>query len=637
MKLRADGLLPRLFFACALAALAPLFARAQNNVPHIDKVEPPSWWAGHTVNPVRLLVRGRDLQHVFAHAAEASPFEVSGQTVNRAGTYMFLNLRVDPSARPGDYELVFSTSTGNKRVPFRINAPLDTATHFQGITTDDVIYLIMPDRFSDGDARLNSPADAPPEANDRKNPRAWHGGDFRGIIERLPYLKELGVTALWLTPWYDNWNGVNRCDKPWCPNTYYHGYHAVDYYSVEDRFGTLETLRELVEKAHALGIKVIQDQVANHVGSQNPWVKEPPLDTWFHGTLANHTRNPFRGDMLLSPHAPAEERRKTLDGWFSDDLPDMNQEEPEVARYEIQNSLWWVGVTGIDGIRQDTVQYMPRFFIRDLNVALDRQYPSMWMVGEAWDTDPVHTSYFIGGRAGWDGIDTKMDAVFDFPAWDVSRNVFTGKIPANALRYVLRSDSLYADPSRLVTMANNHDTRRFMSLEGATLEGAMLHLAYMTTIRGTPQLYAGEEIAMRGGDDPDNRRDFPGGFPGDARNAFAESGRTPEEQRMYEWTRDLLRLRREHSAVRRGSLTDLHFDEDSYAYARRDDAETIVVALNRAATPKDISVPASYLGARDGSRLSPLLGAKDSPTISGGTLKLNVPARSAVFYKLLAP
>ena len=341
--------------------------------------------------------------------------------------------------------------------------------------------------------------------------------------------------------------------------------------------------------------------------------------------------------MLLSPHAPDAERRKTLDGWFSDDLPDMNQEEPEVARYEIQNSLWWVGVTGIDGIRQDTVQYMPRFFIRDLNVALKRQYPHAWMVGEVFDTDPIHTSYFVGGRAGWDGVDTHMDAVFDFPAWDVSRKVFTGKIPANVLRYILRSDSLYADPSRLVTMANNHDTRRFMSLEGATLEGAMLHLAFLTTIRGTPQLYSGEEIAMQGGDDPDNRRDFPGGFAGDAHNAFTQAGRSATERRMFEWTRDLLRLRREHSAIRHGSLTDLFFDEDSYAYARRDASETIVVALNRAAAPKEIVFPASFLDAREGSRLEPLLSAKDTPTVTGGALKLNVPAKSAVFYKLSAP
>jgi neopullulanase len=634
MKLRADGLLPRLFAACALVALACAASRAQDHIPQIEKIDPPSWWANHSINPVRLLVRGRDLSGVSARAGEASPFEVSAQTVNHAGTYMFVDLRVNPSARPGDYDLVFSTTTARKNVPFRINAPLNPATHFRGVTTDDVIYLIMPDRFADGDARLDAPADSPPEANDRRNPRAWHGGDFRGVIGRLPYLKELGVTALWLTPWYDNWNGVNRCDKPWCPNTYYHGYHAVDYYSVEDRFGSLETLRELVEKAHALGIKVIQDQVANHVGSQNPWVRNPPLDSWFHGTLENHLRNPFRGDTLLSPHAPAEARRQTLDGWFSDDLPDMNQEEPEVARYEIQNSLWWVGVTGIDGIRQDTVQYMPRFFIRDLNLALKRQYPSMWMVGEAWDTDPVHTSYFIGGRAGWDGVDTRLDAVFDFPVWEVSRNVFTGKRPASDLRYILRSDSLYPDASRLVTMANNHDTRRFMSLEGATLEGAMLHLAYVLTIRGTPQLYAGEEIAMQGGDDPDNRRDFPGGFPGDERDAFTRAGRTAEEQRVYEWTRDLLRLRREHSSVRRGSLTDLSFDEDSYAYARRDSEETVVVAINRADAPKEITFPASYLDARDGSRLEPLLAAKDRPAAAAGAFKLNVPAKSAVFYKL---
>jgi glycosidase len=291
-------------------------------------------------------------------------------------------------------------------------------------------------------------------------------------------------------------------------------------------------------------------------------------------------------------------------------------------------------MTGIDGIRQDTVQYMPRFFIRDLNVALDRQYPQMWMVGEAWNEDPIHTSFFIGGREGWDGIDTKMDAVFDFPAWDVSRKVFTGQIPAAALRYVLRADSLYPDASRLVTMANNHDTRRFMSLEGATLEGAMLHVAYILTIRGTPQIYAGEEIAMQGGDDPDNRRDFPGGFSGDPRNAFTKAGRTPEEQRMFEWTRDLLRLRREHSALRRGALTDLHFDDDSYAYARRDEGGSIVVALNRAAAPKEMTVPAIYLDARDGTRLEPLLRATDRPVVASGALKLNVPARSAVVYKL---
>jgi glycosidase len=636
MRPRAPQLLPKTLAACALLLLASAGARAQDHVPRIDKIEPPSWWAGHTINPVRLLVRG-DVRYVRVRAEEGAPFEVSGQTVNARGTYLFVDLRISPTARPGDYNLIFSTGTGFKRVPFRINPPLDPEKNFQGVTNDDVIYLIMPDRFSDGDTSNDAPAGSPAEANDRANPRAWHGGDLRGVINHLPYLKDLGVTAVWLTPWYDNWNGVTRCDKPWCPNTFYHGYAAVDYYGVEDHFGDLATLRELVERAHALGLKVIQDQVANHVGSHHPWLADPPLEDWFHGTRESHLRNPFRADLLLSPHAPEAARRPTLDGWFSDDMPDMDQEEPEVARYEIQNSLWWLGVTGVDGIRQDTIQYMPRPFIRDLNAALRRQYPRMWMVGEVFDTDPVHTSFFIGGHTGWDGVDTQLPAVFDFPSWDVSRKVFTGKLPAWQLRYILRSDSLYPDPSRLVTMQNNHDTRRFMSLEGATLEGAMLHMAYTLTIRGTPEIYSGEEIAMEGGDDPDNRRDFPGGFPGDRRSAFEPGGRTPSEQRMFEWTRDLLRLRREHAPLRRGSLLDLFFDGDAYAYARRDGAETVVVAINRAAAPKEVTFPADYLGAREGSRLEPLLAAKDRPAVASGSLRLTVPARSAVFYRLSAP
>jgi len=625
--------------ACALLLLCHAAARAsaQNHVPVIHKVEPPSWWAGHTINPVRLLIHGKDLRHVRVSAGSGSPFELFGQTVNAAGTYIFVNLRIRPHARPGDYKLHFSTGTGVADFPFRINEPLDASKNFQGVTTDDVLYLIMPDRFSNGDTSNDAPPDAPPEANDRRNPRAWHGGDLRGIIDRLPYLKELGVTAIWLNPWYDNWNGVNRCDKPWCPNTYYHGYHAIDYYAVEDRFGDMKTLRELVERSHALGIKVIQDQVANHVGSQHPWATEPPLENWFHGTRESHVQNPFRGDLLHSPHAGDWARRATLDGWFSDDLPDMNQEEPEVARYEIQNALWWVGITGIDGIRQDTVQYIPRFFIRDLNLALDREYPRMWMVGEAWNEQPLHTSFFIGGRPGWDDINTQLDSVFDFPVWDTALRVFTGKAPVSALREILRHDAVYQDPARLTTFANNHDVTRFMSLEGATLEGAMMHTAFTLSIRGIPQLYYGEEIAMEGKGDPDNRRDFPGGFPNDPRNAFTRGGRTPAEQRMFEWTRDWIRLRREHPAMRRGRLVDLFYDDDAYVFARAGGGETIVLVFNRSAAPKQITLPAAALDAQDGARLLPLLVARDAVTITAGKATLAAPPRTAVAYRIEGP
>ncbi len=475
----------------------------------------------------------------------------------------------------------------------------------------------MIDRFADGDASNNTPADSPREANDRHNPRGFHGGDLRGVIARLPYLKDLGITALWLTPWHDNWNGVNRCDKPWCPNTYYHGYHAIDYYAVEDRFGDLATLRELVTKAHALGIKIIQDQVANHVGSQHPWVSDPPLPNWFHGTLANHQLNRFQNSVLLSPHSNQQEVRNVLDGWFNDDLPDMNQEEPEVARYEIQNALWWVGVTGIDGIRQDTIQYMPRSFIRDLSNALDRQYPKLWMVGEVFERDAAHTAFFMGGHTGWDGIDTKLDSVFDFALWNTSLGVFTNKLPVRALRDQLKYDALYPDPARLTVLANNHDTPRFMSLEGGNMTGAMLHIAFVLSVRGIPQLYYGEEIAMEGKDDPDNRRFFPVA-------AFEAKGRKPKEQEMFEWTRAWIRLRREHAAIRRGRLIDLHYDDNVYVFARQDNSETVIIGINRQDKEQQVKIPFQSV--------APLIG---KIRVSTGETTITLPANSAVALRAL--
>ena len=547
---------------------------------------------------------------------------MSEVSVNERGTYLFVDVEISPSLRPGKYPLLLESASGSTMIPFSLEAPLDTAGNFQGINNDDVIYLIMTDRFADGDPSNNAPKDSPPEANDRNNPRSFHGGDLRGVINQLPYLKELGITAIWLTPWYDNWNGVNRCDKPWCPNTYYHGYHAIDYYAVEDHFGDLMTLRELVQKAHSLGLKVIQDQVANHVGSQHPWLRDPPLSNWFHGTLAQHQLNKFRNGVLLSPHSNQSDVRNTLDGWFSDDLPDMNQEEPEVARYEIQNSLWWAGMTGIDGIRQDTIQYMPRFFIRDLSNALHRQYPKLWMVGEVFERDAAQTAFFIGGHTSWDGIDTKLDSVFDFPVWNASLMVFTNKYPASLLQRALKYDALYPDASKVTVFVNNHDSKRFLSLEGATTAGAMMHTAFILSVRGIPQLYAGEEIAMEGGEDPDNRRDFPP-------SAFKAEGRTAKQQQMFDWTRAWIAMRREHAALRSGRLIDLFFDDETYVFARQLEKETIIIAINRDNKLKPVILPVGSIGLKDGVTLKPLIGDLGSRVVNGQAF-LMLPAQSAI-------
>jgi glycosidase len=617
------------FILSAAAAAAPGAA------PAVRKVDPPWWWIEHTVNPVRLLLRGENLQGAEIHSTRAD-IHIEDPRVNDRGTAVFASLRIDPDARPGEAGLTLLTGEGSAAVPFRLEPPLTDETFHgaRGIDADDVIYLIMTDRFADGDPDNDVPPMAPRAATDRRNPRAYHGGDLRGVIERLDYLRELGVTALWLTPWYDNANTVYDCDQPWCPYTYYHGYHTIDYYAVEDHFGTLDTLRELAEEAHARGIKLIQDQISNHVALRHPWAADPPLPDWFHGSTDGHFKNTFQVDLLSSPHAAAADRAVVLDGWFSDDSPDLNQDEPEVARYLIQNALWWVGTTGIDGIREDTAQFVPRRFLRELTGALHRQHPRLTMVGEVLDIEPVHTSYYLGGRAGWDGVDTGLDSIFDFPTWSVAVNAFTAQKPMTDLRRVLRADALYPDPSRLTTLSGNHDLRRFVSWPGASLDRARPYLAFVLSARGIPQLYYGDEIGMAGDGDPDNRRDFPGGFPGDRESAFTSEGRTPGQARLWNWTRDWLALRHHHSALRRGTHVDLDAQAGIYTFARRDETETVVVAFNRAEKPGTTRFSSKAIEAVDGDTLVPLLGEGEPVLIAGKQVTFTLPPCTAVCFKL---
>jgi glycosidase len=583
-------------FVCGLVNLTCAGAQAQTGVsknqalaPRVEKVEPPNWWANHTINPVRILVRGAGFQNAKI-ASKSNLLKVSNIKINARGDYIFFDATIPKNAKPAKYDFEISTPSGKTTIPFEISAPLDTKTNFQGITNDDIIYLIMTDRFADGDA--SNDADT-----DRKNPRAWHGGDFRGIAQKIPYLKELGVTAIWLTPWYDNPDEANQCGNPWCPYTNYHGYHAIDYYGVENRFGSLADLRALIEAAHKNGIKVIQDQVANHVGVQHVWSKNPPLDNWF----SPFSQNSFNNSVLLSPNASQAEKDNLLKGWFNELLPDLNQTEPEVSRYEIQNALWWIAATGIDGIRQDTIQYMPREFIRDWSGAILKQYPKFYMVGEVFERDSIQTAFFQGGKTGWDKIDTNLPSVFDFKLWETSTEVFTGKKPLRALRDVLKYDGLYPNIDNVTVLQNNHDTKRFMSLEGATLEGAMLHTAFVLSTRGIPQLYYGEELAMKGGEDPFNRADFPGGWSEDITNKFTfegskftKRGRTAEEQKMFDWTQKWIRLRKANVALRTGQTTDLFYDENLYVFSRSKQVsedgvyiwEQNIVAFNRSDAPK---------------------------------------------------
>jgi neopullulanase len=602
------------------------------STPQVTKVEPSGWWANHSINPVRVLIHGQNLGGASVQAP-ASGLIAGPAKVNTTGTYVFVDVRITPLAKPGIRNLRITTRGGSVDAPFEVLSPLARAGRFQGFTLDDVIYLIMTDRFSDGDPSNNDP----PQSRglyDRSRTRYYHGGDFDGIIARLPYLKDLGVTAIWLTPWYDNVNHLNEREQyPDRPGeakrkiTDYHGYGSVDFYGVEEHFGTLAKLREMVDAAHKIGIKVIQDQVANHTGPYHPWVKDAPTPTWFNGTESDHLANVWQTWSVRDPHSSYQVQRETLDGWFINILPDLNQNDPECARYLIQNTLWWIGVTGIDAIRQDTFQYVPRTFWRQWMTAIKREYPNFNVVGEVLDGDVAHTSFFQGGRLRYDGIDDRLDTLFDFPLMYPLRRAFAEGKDIRELPRILASDPLYANPNVLVSVIGNHDLKRFMNEPDATIEGLKMAQTLIMTMRGTPQLYYGDEIAMEGGDDPDNRRDFPGGFPADGIDAFRR--RNSKQNSVFQHQRLLGQLRKQLEPLRRGNLVNLVATEHQYVYSRSTSAASVIVAFNNHDKSGTVEFSVEDTKLPNGTALVDRLGNVRDARVTNRTVKLEIPAHSS--------
>ena len=612
--------LPRLTtLAAALCALA-LADAAAAQAPVVEKVDPPNWWPRHSINPVRILVRGKHLGGARLECARVTCARVK---TSEAGTYLFADVTIPAGLAPGSYPLTLRTAGGTTRVPFTVSPRLARTGRFQGFGPNDVIYLLMPDRFANGDTANDEPAISR-GILDRSNLRRWHGGDLAGVRQRLPYLKELGITAIWMNPIYDNPNHLDTVevyDRQ--PTTAYHGYHAIDYYAVDERFGDMAEVKRLVDEAHRQGIKIIFDMVANHTGHWHPWVDDSPTPTWYNGTKARHLNNNWQIWTLADPHSTPAVRETTLEGWFVDVLPDLNQDDPEVARYLEQNTLWWIEMTGMDGIRQDTWPYVPRTFWRRWMTAIKREYPALRVVGEVYDGDPSVVAFFQGGRTGHDGIDTRVDALFDFHLYFAIRNAFAQGRHLREVAQALGRDHLYPNPSRLVTFLGSHDVSRFMGEEGATQDGLRLAFTFLLTTRGTPLLYYGDEIAMAGGGDPDNRRDFPGGWPADPRSAFDSSGRTAAEQATFAHVQRLLRLRAERPDLRTGAVTNLHVAEQSWVYRRG----ATIVALNNDTKPAEIRISAPTAALRPDA-----LGTCQAPRADGGELVITVPARSGCIF-----
>lgn len=604
----------------SLASFAPAsIDRAQSGAPSISQVDPPGWWIGHSLKPVMLLLRGRNLQSATLKT-NAPGIGVTPLQTSSAGDYLIANLTIDPAqAVPSTIRIMVETAQGAAAVDFTLEALPSSAGRYQGFTPDDVIYLVMIDRFADGDPANNDPAISAGYFN-RNNPFAYHGGDLKGLIERLDYLRELGVTALWLTPVNDNYNrGAD-----------YHGYGAVDFYGVDEHFGDVALYRELVAQAHARGIKVIQDQVLNHTGPNHPWTDSPPTPTFLNGSRASHLNNPFDIASLVVPNGNPTQANATLRGWFLDLLPDLNQDDPVTTQYLIQKSLWWIARTGMDGIRADTFPYVPRSFWAKWMTAIKAEHPSFTVVGEVYDGRPSVVSFFQGGEARFDGIDSKLDTVFDFPSAFTMRDYFSRG--QNTVAGIVNGDFVYPRPEVLVPFLNNHDIPRFANESGWTPEKQILALTYLLTMRGTPQLFYGDEIGLPGGNDPDNRRDFPGGFPGDSRSAFSAGGRTESEQQIFAATQQLLAIRRAHPALRGGEMRFLLDNGGRLSYLRRRDGDVLLCAINNNATPASWTLTPPAGTWAENTVLIDLLGRAADLSVKQGQLTVSLPAQSAAIY-----
>jgi neopullulanase len=615
-------------FASAQPALPPCSASAANAAPCVDKIDPPDWFAG-LPSPMLLLHGDRLTGARFSVTGKA--VSITKSQISSNGHYAFLWLDEDRAA-PQIIHIRITAPSGSASVAWTISRR-SSAPH-SGFSSSDVMYLVMTDRFADGD-----PANDPQPA-ERDQPRGWHGGDFRGLQQHLDYLQQLGVTTLWTTPVYDNDGGRQA----------YHGYSATDLYRTDPHFGSLDDLNSLSTSLHSKGMKLVLDTVPNHVGAAHPWALDPPTPDWFHGTRADHHIANDRFEAVIDPHATWEQSRDVTQGWFANVLPDLNQENPLVRQYLIQNVIWWIESTGADGLRYDTFPYVGRAFWQSLDGELHTLYPHLTTVGEVFNGNPVITSFFAGGVTH-DGIDTGLSTPFDFPTYFAIRDAFAHHDAATApghpdgfvnLEDVLRDDWLYPHPERLAIFLGNHDTTRFLNQGGVTVADLKLAFAMLATLRGMPQIYSGDEIAIRGGADPDNRHDFPGGFPGDPQDAFTASGRTPEQADVHDWVASLFQYRQHHPALATGLQQDLFVDPTAMIYVRTADlqqgcapgsGEHSMIAINDSDQPRDLQLNLDHTSLQNCTTFTGQLGSTAVVHATGSQLTLTIPAKQATIFQ----
>lgn len=579
MKSRIPHMSPIRFFlllTIALVAVMPSSAR-RTPAPRIPTtVQPAFWWSGMHDSRLQLLLRGE--------ALGASEVSVEGQgvrlvSVERPANPHYLILYLDiRDAAPQTFDIRLRTGKAVKHLSYELKArgPRTAAT----FSAADVVYLLMPDRFANGDPANDVVKGMREQRSHPTEPDARQGGDLAGVVQHLDYLADLGVTALWMTPTLEN-------DMP---SHSYHGYAITDYYRTDPRYGTNEDYAAMVRAAHDRGIKVIMDMVFNHCGSLNPLFADRPADDWFNYG-SRYVQTSYKISAVADPHAATADLRNAQDGWFVESMPDWNQRNPHVLRYLIQNSIWWIEYAGLDGIRQDTYPYADLEAMAEWCRAVDAEYPGFNIVGETWLGSNVGVAYWQKDSRLAAPRNSMLPTVMDFPLMGLlTGDAITEETNdwdrglARIYDY-LSQDVVYADPMHLLTFLSNHDTPRFARDErqAGQFDRYRQALTLLLTLRGIPQLYTGDEIGQPGNKDHGDgalRRHFPGGFPGDTANCFTAGGRGPQANAYFDFTRRLLQWRKGNRAIAEGAMKHFAVRDGIYVYARQVPGRTVTVMMN---------------------------------------------------------
>lgn len=543
----------------------------------IEHLEPLSWWSNMQSNKLQIMVHGKNISDLTPIISDESIRIVEVKNSENKN-YLFIDLLLSENLQAGNYAIDFyKAKTKVFTHQYTINQRNQKSAAQESYSAKDVIYLITPDRFANGDTANDSIATLK-EKHDRTKKGGRHGGDIQGIIDQLAYLQEMGFTQIWTMPMVEN----DMADHS------YHGYSSTDFYQIDPRFGSNALYRELSNKAQTHGIGVIKDVVLNHIGSNHWWMNDLPTSNWLNYQNSEFTGTQHRRESLHDPHATQKDKNLFSDGWFVPTMPDLNQKNPLVSTYLIQNTLWWIEYANLSGLRVDTYSYSDKDFLSAWTKRVTDEYPNINIVGEEWATNPAIVSYWQRGKKTHDNYQSYLPSVMDFPLQEAivaglthQENWNTG---FNELYQALANDFQYADPYNLVTFTDNHDMSRIYTQLNEDFALFKMAMGYLLTTRGIPQVYYGTEVLLANPDSTDHgiiRTDFPGGWTGDSSNAFKGLGLSKHQREAQSYIKSLLQWRKNAQAIHHGKLTHFAPKNGVYVYFRNYQDEKIMVVLNK--------------------------------------------------------